>query len=313
MKIKTVLISILIMSIIIPNKIKASTYSTQWIPSTDISTNWGSSWGGLGSNDAGYYVVYDSITSSTSPANYWFRFKNNGSPVSYDLTGVEEITNTFQMNIRNINQVELDFSQYMCSISNTLNSNTGEYYATSMICNPTLSSQNIVLPNIQYGIDIAYFYDNDATKLKHCNIIASTAWNLTVSCPVSTNNISGFRITITNPTTDNLLFSTGFYFSFTKKGDSTQAILNENTTYNNQASENITGQQDMNNYDNTQRNILSNLDFSGVNETGNITVNSNANSYIWSLATRLRGMNIAIVTLMTSILGIGIIKMVLNR
>lgn len=69
---------------------------------------------------------------------------------------------------------------------------------------------------------------------------------------------------------------------------------------------------ELNNYSTAEDQVLNSLDFSGVNSTA-ITINPNASVFIWSIVDRLRSMSSAIVLLMTSIFGIGIIKLVLNR
>ena len=87
--------------------------------------------------------------------------------------------------------------------------------------------------------------------------------------------------------------------------------LNQDHTYNNNASENIQGQQDLDNLNNAETSLFNNLDFSGANAP--ISINTYASSYIWQIVDALRGISAKIVLLMTSILGLGIIKMILNR
>ena len=92
----------------------------------------------------------------------------------------------------------------------------------------------------------------------------------------------------------------------------TNTIMNQNHTYNNNPSENITGQNNVNEMTNAEENLMNNLDFSGASEV-NVSINPNSSNFIWNIVNRLREINPAIITLMTSILGIGIFKLILNR
>lgn len=94
--------------------------------------------------------------------------------------------------------------------------------------------------------------------------------------------------------------------------NSTNEIINQNATYTDDPYEEVNGTQEVNDYNNLENEIMSSLNFD-VNETQQITFNPQASLWIWNIAERLRGINPAIVLLMTSMLGIGVIKMVLNR
>lgn len=89
-------------------------------------------------------------------------------------------------------------------------------------------------------------------------------------------------------------------------------IINEDTTYNNNPSETIDGKDDMDDLTDAESGLINNLDFSGAEDI-DITINAESSAFIWQIVNQLRQMNGAIVLLMTSILGLGIIKMILNR
>lgn len=95
-------------------------------------------------------------------------------------------------------------------------------------------------------------------------------------------------------------------------GNMQNGIINEDTTYSNNPSENINGKQDMDDLSDAEKGLINNLDFSGAEDI-DITINAESSSFIWQIVNQLRQMNGAIVLLMTSILGLGIIKMILNR
>lgn len=87
--------------------------------------------------------------------------------------------------------------------------------------------------------------------------------------------------------------------------------LTQDHNYNNNASENIDGQQDIDNTSEAEENLMDDLDFSGASNI-DVSINPNASSYIWEIVNKLRLIP-GVITLMTSVLGLGIIKMILNR
>ena len=219
--------------------VKADTYASQWIPNSALSTNWGTNWTNKGSDSGGYYTVSDSISTSESPSNYWFRFQDsNNSPVSYNLNGVEYITFTVKMNIQNQQNITIDNNQVSCQYSYNQWQSTGEYYQSAALC--TIDDSTLDLSNVQYGIDVNYWFNNSPTQLKHCDIISMVGWNLNVQCPVSTDNISGIRITVSSNTPNYLHFNTGYYFTYTKKLSGTQQIIDNQNQNTNQTISTIT-------------------------------------------------------------------------
>ena len=96
------------------------------------------------------------------------------------------------------------------------------------------------------------------------------------------------------------------------QNNQTQQILDSNTTYEENGTQFTNETQEVNNYTQAQDNLINSLDLN-MSILDGITINPNASSYIWSIVDRLRQINPAIILLMTSILGMGIIKMVLNR
>lgn len=212
--------------------VKASTYQSQWIPNSGLSTNWGNSWVNKINDDAGYYTTQDSINTSESPSNYWFRFQDsNNNPVSYDLNGVEYLTFTVKLNIQNDQQITIDNNHVSCQYSYNQWQSTGEYYQNAALC--TIDDSTLDMNNVQYGVDINYWFNNSPTQLKHCDIISMVGWNMNVQCPVSTDNISGIRITVSSNTSNYLHFNTGYYFTYTKKLSGTQQIIeNQNQNHN---------------------------------------------------------------------------------
>lgn len=94
--------------------------------------------------------------------------------------------------------------------------------------------------------------------------------------------------------------------------DDLKDTVDQDHTYNNTPSENIDGKDDMDDLSDAESGLINNLDFSGAEDI-DITINAESSTFIWQIVNQLRQMNGAIILLMTSILGIGIIKMILNR
>ena len=94
--------------------------------------------------------------------------------------------------------------------------------------------------------------------------------------------------------------------------DNVNNTLNQGHVYNNNESESTqTQKEQIDNYE-TQEDALRN----GLNldiEKSEITINPNANNFIWETINKLRGMSSKIVLLFTSVLSLGLIKMILGR
>lgn len=94
--------------------------------------------------------------------------------------------------------------------------------------------------------------------------------------------------------------------------DKVNDTLNQNHEYNNNASESTENEkQEMENYEQEEDTLRNGLDLSI--EESEITINPEANTFIWNIVDRLRGMSGKIVLLFTSVLSLGIMKMILGR
>lgn len=91
----------------------------------------------------------------------------------------------------------------------------------------------------------------------------------------------------------------------------TENIIGETHTYNETPSETIDRTQ-MDEYQEAEDNLLNSIDLSGAEDI-EVSINANASNFIWGIVNRLRGISGKIVLLFTSILSLGIIKMVMNR
>lgn len=94
--------------------------------------------------------------------------------------------------------------------------------------------------------------------------------------------------------------------------DKVNDTLNQDHNYNNNASQSTENEkQEMENYEQEEETLRNGLDLNI--EESEITINPEANTFIWNVVDRLRGMSGKIVLLFTSVLSLGIMKMVLGR
>lgn len=102
------------------------------------------------------------------------------------------------------------------------------------------------------------------------------------------------------------------YGTYSSKLDETNNILNQDHTYNNNASQSTTTEQNtMNSFEQQEDALRNSLNLNI--EDAEITINPMASNFIWDVVNRLRGMSGKIVLLFTSILSLGIMKMILGR
>ena len=97
-----------------------------------------------------------------------------------------------------------------------------------------------------------------------------------------------------------------------KEQEKTNEILSKDHKYNTDPSESTESQkQEMENYEQEEDSLRNGLDLDI--EESEITINPAANTFIWNTIDKLRGMSGKIVLLFTSVLSLGLMKMVLGR
>lgn len=97
-----------------------------------------------------------------------------------------------------------------------------------------------------------------------------------------------------------------------KEQEKTNEIISKDHNYNTDPSESTENEkQQMENYEQEEDSLRNELNLN-IEDT-EITINPNASSFIWNVVDRLRGMSGKIVLLFTSVLSLGIMKMVLGR
>ena len=90
-----------------------------------------------------------------------------------------------------------------------------------------------------------------------------------------------------------------------------EGIINEDKEYNTEGRP-ITGGQGVQDMENLENDIMGQLDFSGKDNL-EVNIDSNTSNFIWEIANQIRQLNQKILLLITSMLGLGVIKMILNR
>lgn len=94
------------------------------------------------------------------------------------------------------------------------------------------------------------------------------------------------------------------------QNQNTDKIINETTTYDTNATEPTNGTT-INEYTQKEDQLFTIMDFNATSQT--ITINPNTSNFIWLIVERLRTISPYIILFMTSVLALGLIKMVLNR
>ena len=191
---------------------------------------------------------------------------------------------------------------YTCQTYSTYDSGTDTY----------IEQQSVESANFYFRV----YYENDG------------GWNscflndTELVCPTSRKKIEKLQVQVLfkaqHATSFNFAVQRGWnkYKSTTQemieKQTETNNTLQQDHTYNNNASQSTTTQENqMNSFEqeeDTLRNSL-NLDI----EDSEITINPNASNFIWETINRLRQMSGKIVLLFTSVLSLGIMKMILGR
>lgn len=88
--------------------------------------------------------------------------------------------------------------------------------------------------------------------------------------------------------------------------------LNQTQTYTEDMNTNMTGVNETIEYSTQEQNLKSQLDLN-TSMLDDLYIDSSTSGFIWDLVGGLRNMNPAIITLMSTMLGLGVIRLILNR
>lgn len=313
---KILLIITIVMSILLFDKVDALTITSEvqkvsdgWMSITnasDFTEDYGTYYFTAQSQtNVNYFDYYISPVLNTNNADYVTFYLTMGLP---STVGTSQVTQTEDF---------VTCRTWTCESYNN-SGNCSQFKCLNWYVSGT--SQQYDYEKIQYEINslqlgARVYYENNSGWSK-CNVNDNE-----IVCPTNRKNVDHIRIELLfNPTYSSYVkIGIGRAWNSWKKVDiqgaienQTQEIINQNATYTNDPYEEVNGTQEMNDFDDIQNEIMDSLNFD-VNGTQQITFNPQASLWIWNIVDRFRQINPAIVLLMTSLLGIGIIKMVLNR
>lgn len=191
----------------------------------------------------------------------------------------------------------------------------GTYYFKTNISNPyqyDLFIQNIGEPPLSSWPN-STIYDSGWLSNSTYTIRINTSGYFTLNLrkndngTIDLNTLKSFQYMLSKENKSYCEFGT-----YSSKLDDTNNILNQEHSYNNNPSQDTTNQENqMNNFEQEEDNLRNSLDLDI--EESEITINPYASSFIWEIVNRLRSMSPKIVLLFTSILSLGIMKMILGR
>lgn len=184
-------------------------------------------------------------------------------------------------------------------------SNTGEYEGSSSSFIRNLACQ----AGLQEGTTSKVSFSCSFTPTQSINYLYLRITYDNKNIPFTSFGATKPKIIYDNSTTDAINNQTTIIQNQTNA--IIEAITGEHE-YNDTASEELQGKEELDNLKEKEEELLGNLDFSGV-ENIEITIEPETANFIWQIVEALRSINGKIVLLITSILGLGIIKMILNR
>lgn len=324
---KKVLLIITIMILILSfEKVKASTFTYGYIDNMYNSS--GQSLPALPN-----YLAYNYQNNDRNENDFWFNSSHSDN--SHGMTiinGVNYIHFTVLVN------PQLD-GEY-CTIGNSTrqltgtwsNTTTGEggsiapiiYQYNTMECINDTNTFSVVMrqqgDNFNVGVPCSiYGLTNNDQGANFAN----------VSCPVLDNAKWVSRITFFKlGTSVNVTYALNRTF-YGEKPDSTSIsnainsqtqqqqqnhdqFMNETQQYNDEQDPNIRGVNETQEFEQAESQLIESLDLN-TSVLDEIVINPQASVFIWNIVEVLRSMNPAIIVLMASMLGFGIMKLILNR
>lgn len=219
--------------------------------------------------------------------------------------------------------------------------NKGYLYLTKFyICNkPNISSYNYKIGNTNFATPNKFNADilamNDSALSTSPGIISigynscrlysglyvpTTTGNNWISIQFTSNTTQKSKFALVAVQTENLGIYTDTVRAIVESanGNVVEAVdkvndtLNQDHSYNTDPSESTQQEeQEINDYENQEDNLRNGLNLEI--ENSEITINPEANTFIWDVIDKLRGMSGKIVLLITSVLSLGLIKIVLGR
>ena len=297
-----------------------------------IEVNASETWIGNVKYGINSYYIYDLSANSHTNKDYVTgsvdRYSSTDRVMWYQNSSAMTIGSNGIMSAYNISQRTL--SGYLYQLTFYACTNKRIYYANTNadifvggkagdVANRPVNSVTYQATNITELLATDANYCAMYTTLFVPNTTTNGSW-IGLRLRASGNNITGLYFTVFGYDIQQLGLYEGTVREIVENsnGNVVEAVDNVNNTlnqghvYNNNESESTqTQKEQIDNYE-TQEDALRN----GLNldiEKSEITINPNANNFIWETINKLRGMSSKIVLLFTSVLSLGLIKMILGR
>lgn len=277
-------------------------------------------------NDMGYFNTLEDTNTGE-----WISTIIDNIDVNVSNVGNNGISISISSNNTYLSNEYYTITAYYCTMNNVVATLSNIYVGSDWTPYSNNVSKNIITNT---GLQSGIFEDFTHTTYQYCRATSgyfytTTAGNV-IALKFTTSNTSGwftflgYKTTAIKPT--NYLTESQLNSAISNSGlatassvaqiqqemDDVNDTLTEDHTYNNNASQQIDGEDEIDDMSQAQEDLMDSIDLSGASNV-DITINPNASSYIWQIVNRLRNMNSSIIILMTSILGLGILKLVLNR
>lgn len=191
---------------------------------------------------------------------------------------------------------------YLTTDGSLVEQTTGTNYTSEYI---SITKDSELRLNKSGQTSLRYCFYSNTKSMINCGFSGSLQENQSITIPT---NAAYMRYTMKTDSTN----YGPTYELCTGGNQALNDTLNQDHDYNTNASETIDGQNELNSMENKENQLRDSLDFSGASDL-DISIDSDTNSFIWNVVNALRTISSKIVLLMTSFLGLGIIKMILNR
>ena len=292
------------------------------------------------------YFIYDLSEKSFTNKDYEIgsvnRYSNTDKIYWYQNSAAITIGNNGIMSAYNISQRTL--SGYLYQLTFYACSNKRIYYANTTadlfvggkagdVANRPANSVAYQATNITELLATDANYCAMYTTLFVPNTTTNGSW-VGLRLRASGNNITGLYFTafgydiqqlgLYNKTIEDIINGSDFAKASSveevknitntikQEAETTNEIISQDHEYNNNASESTENEkQQMESYEQEEDTLRNGLDLNI--EESEITINPEANTFIWEIVNKLRGMSSKIVLLFTSVLSLGIMKMILGR
>lgn len=267
------------------------------------------------------FNLYTAITRDNCNLATSYGYKKLDTPINItEKPYISKVHYMFNANLLANQSYTLNIIQGYNPKSSALQTiNSSIYRLEAGTTESNLSSNNIssfkcfatnINSNYQINITCNFVPLNDIKKIwieqLHPNCGTSTDYFNTYTVKINSNSYTEQSI---NNQTEVIIDKSD---KIINEQEETNEILSQDHNYNTNPSQNTENEkQQIENYEQEEDSLRNGLNLSI--EESEITINPEANTFIWNVVDKLRGMNGKIVLLFTSVLSLGIMKMILGR